>query len=276
MNSLVRQFRNLRTINCLQVIHKRAYSVTHEEKPLATSTTSVSEPATRASEPDSTGLYEFFDSPDNWGEQVVRVGRAWRVEELRVKSNSDLHKLWFVLYKEKNMLLTMQEAHKSECRAFPSEERIEKVEESMANLEKIVRERNAAYFKLEVAEDATAERSMAFRMDQFGRWRWQPIYEHFLPYKVSKNWRTVFGPGHGKDVNEFIRAWRERRRNAEYSKLKRQHYTVRNLLRRFPSIDLDYLQRKYPQVPVQHYKDNLNFEPEYKNLVSRGAYDELH
>lgn len=75
------------------------------------------------------------------------------------------------------MLLTMQEAHKSECRAFPNEERIDKVEESMENLEKIVRERNAAYFKLEVSEDATAERSMAFRMDQFGRWRW---YAYFL------------------------------------------------------------------------------------------------
>lgn len=40
------------------------------------------------------GLSEFFDNEKNWGEQVVKVGRAWKLDELRIKSNEDLHKLW--------------------------------------------------------------------------------------------------------------------------------------------------------------------------------------
>ncbi|GFQ85308.1 39S ribosomal protein L47, mitochondrial [Trichonephila clavata] len=71
-------------------------------------------------------LMEFFDDPKNFGENEVRSGRAWTIDELRIKSNSDLHKLWFVLYKEKNMLLTMEYNAKQEAEYFPSPERIDK------------------------------------------------------------------------------------------------------------------------------------------------------
>lgn len=39
---------------------------------------------------------EFFDDEKNWGLDEVKCGRSWRKDELRLKSNSDLHKLWYI------------------------------------------------------------------------------------------------------------------------------------------------------------------------------------
>ena len=41
------------------------------------------------------GLMEFFDDPKNWGVHKIVTGRSWKKEELRLKSNEDLHKLWY-------------------------------------------------------------------------------------------------------------------------------------------------------------------------------------
>lgn len=74
------------------------------------------------------GLMEFFDDKKNWTEMVkIKHGRAWRVDELRLKSNVELHKLWYILLKERNMLLTMEEFYIQKERAMPSHERIAKV-----------------------------------------------------------------------------------------------------------------------------------------------------
>jgi large subunit ribosomal protein L47 len=78
---------------------------------------------------DSNSLMEFFDAKENWRETKVRHGRAWKIEELRLKSNIDLHKLWYILHKERNMLLTMEEIYKENFVLFPSPERIAKVRE---------------------------------------------------------------------------------------------------------------------------------------------------
>lgn len=72
-------------------------------------------------------LSEFFESKLNISEETIKHGRPWRIEELRIKSNSDLHKLWYVLHKERNMLLTMEDMYKKNGEAMPNPERICKV-----------------------------------------------------------------------------------------------------------------------------------------------------
>ena len=50
------------------------------------------------------------------------------------------------------MLMTMEHASNEALEIFPNPERLDKVEESMENLESVVRERNEAYFMLETGQ----------------------------------------------------------------------------------------------------------------------------
>lgn len=72
-------------------------------------------------------LMEFFDDKENWGKNEVKSGRAWKADELRLKSNTDLHKLWYVLLKERNMLMTMEHECNEKFELFPGAERVDKV-----------------------------------------------------------------------------------------------------------------------------------------------------
>lgn len=83
-------------------------------------------------------LSEFFDDKKNWGETTVYSGRPWRKEELRLKSNVDLHKLWYVLLKERNMLMTMEEEHFRCLEQMPNPERFEKVGQCVYILDKVI------------------------------------------------------------------------------------------------------------------------------------------
>lgn len=48
----------------------------------------------------------------------------------------------------------MEKNCKEACQLFPSPERLDKVQDSMMNLEEVVHERNDAYWRLEVGEEA--------------------------------------------------------------------------------------------------------------------------
>ena len=75
-------------------------------------------------------------------------GRRWHASDLRQKSNNDLHKLWYVLLKEMNMLQTVKAEAKRLEVPMPNPERIMKVRKSMAMIKVVIGEREKAIQKL--------------------------------------------------------------------------------------------------------------------------------
>lgn len=71
----------------------------------------------------------------------TKTGRAWRPEELRLKCHSDLHKLWYVLLKEKNKLNSDFLMSKQLGQYFYGHQDLGKVRLSMARLLTVVNER---------------------------------------------------------------------------------------------------------------------------------------
>lgn len=215
-------------------------------------------------------LMEFFEPIDNWGSQEVPSGRSWRMDELRMKSNTDLHKLWYILLKERNMLLTMEEAAKDNKELFPNPERFDRVEESMANLEDVVKERNKAYFELEVGEGETGARPIQFRRDFLGRHDYVESCEHLLPIWMNHDWRYMHGPCYGPHVTDFLKRLREKKLRKITKQYMKDKQEVRQLIRRFPDIDMEYLQEKYPRVNVKKCKTDLQYWEE-RFFISPGT-----
>eukprot|EP01135_Chromosphaera_perkinsii_P012365 Nk52_evm1s2648 gene=Nk52_evmTU1s2648 len=72
-------------------------------------------------------------------------GREWEAGDLRLKSNEDLHKLWYVLLKEKNMLLTYY--HEKRRLGYKMERGmplVDPVARSMARVKFVLHERKLA------------------------------------------------------------------------------------------------------------------------------------
>ncbi|KAG5344574.1 RM47 protein, partial [Acromyrmex heyeri] len=198
-------------------------------------------------------LMEFFDDPKNWGKSEVRVGRSWKKDELRLKSNSDLHKLWFVLLKERNMLMTMEEACKNADEIFPNPERLDKVQGSMSNLESIVRERNRAYHLLETGE--TGERPGKFVYNCLGIRFYYQMGQYSIPKFINTKWYKthLFGFG-GYATRKFLRLYREQLWNKKRKSRTRNKNRVAMLIRKFPNLDLETVKERFPDVDVEKVK----------------------
>jgi Mitochondrial 39-S ribosomal protein L47 (MRP-L47) len=86
-------------------------------------------------------LDAFRDPVDRQTRSTEKVGRSWSAKELRRKSYQDLHRLWYVLYKERNMLLTEQQLSRRKQLSFPQPERLTKVQKSMGAIKQVLGER---------------------------------------------------------------------------------------------------------------------------------------
>ncbi|GMJ06707.1 hypothetical protein like AT1G07830 [Hibiscus trionum] len=86
-------------------------------------------------------LEQFFEADRNLDDQKPVYGRSWKASELRLKSWDDLHKLWYVLLKEKNMLMTQRQMLHAQNLRFPNLERIPKVRKSMCRIKQVLTER---------------------------------------------------------------------------------------------------------------------------------------
>lgn len=110
------------------------------------------------------GLEEFYDAKHetNIPENPV-AGRAWAASELRRKSFTDLHKLWFVLLKERNVLLTESTRARRFNMRIKSPMRKTYVRKSMGRIKQVLADRRKAYrdvsARLASAEEAGEEES---------------------------------------------------------------------------------------------------------------------
>ncbi|XP_055542450.1 39S ribosomal protein L47, mitochondrial [Wyeomyia smithii] len=194
-------------------------------------------------------LSEFFEDKKNLGENEVKHGRAWTKDELRIKANSDLHKLWFILLKERNMLLTMEHECNDKMELFPSPERLDKVKESMENIEHVVRERNRAYYELGTGE--TGERPGKLEYNQLGLRFYYRMFEHVIPKHRNGKWNQTHKFFYkGAAVTKFLRLYREKLYNVKRKQRNRDRNEVMHLLKRFPNMDRNIIAAKYPSVDI--------------------------
>lgn len=177
------------------------------------------------------GLDEFFDFPENWGEITVKSGAPWKATQLRTKSNEDLHKLWYVLLKEKNMLLTLEQESKRQRLQMPSPERIRKVERSMIRLETVVKERETALRLLQTGQEKG--RPGAYRKNKFGYTYWYRFKEYAIPWYMNRRYKRkqFYTP---KFVEPFIRLRIEKYLRERARKAALKKHTEEKLRKRFP------------------------------------------
>lgn len=192
---------------------------------------------------------EFFDDKKNWAENEIKHGRAWTKDELRIKSSSDLHKLWYVLLKERNMLMTMETECKRQNRLFPSAERVDKVKISMENLETVVKERNKAYYEVEVGEAAYVREGEEVNTPLGIKAAYQ-TQEYWIPKEENEKWkrdRRYYG---SNAISRFLRFYREKFLLEKTRKRNRDRNEVVHILKRFPDISLELLREKFPDVDI--------------------------
>ncbi|XP_061594345.1 39S ribosomal protein L47, mitochondrial [Cololabis saira] len=179
------------------------------------------------------GLEEFFDAPESWGESTVKSGAPWTAKQLRTKSNEDLHKLWYVLLKEKNMLLTLEQEAKRQRVQMPSPERLKKIDRSMIRLQTVVEEREIALRLLQTGQEKG--RPGAWRQNVLGYHYWYRFKEYAIPWYMNRRYKRkkFYTPSF---VQPHIRLRIEKYLRAKARKANLKKETLAKLKEKFPQM----------------------------------------
>lgn len=161
----------------------------------------------------------------------MKSGAPWSAKQLRTKSSEDLHKLWYVLLKEKNMLLTIEQEARRQRVSMPSPERIKKISRSMIRLETVVKERETALRLLQTGQEKG--RPGAWRANLFGHHYWYRFKEYAIPWYMNTRYKRkkFYTP---KFVEPFIRLRIEKHLRAKARKEKLERDTLVKLREKFP------------------------------------------
>uniref|UniRef100_A0A8C6N034 Large ribosomal subunit protein uL29m n=1 Tax=Mus spicilegus TaxID=10103 RepID=A0A8C6N034_MUSSI len=169
------------------------------------------------------GLEEFVEDPKNWEEEKVKSGASWTCQQLRNKSNEDFLKLWYVLLKERNMFLTLEQEAKRQSLPMPNPEHLEKEREDALRLFQTCQEK---------------PRPGAWRRDIFGQNIWHKFKQWPIPWYLSKRYnRMLFFTMPYVDC--FIRLRIKKHSHIEARKRSLQKKIEKFLQAKFPHLSQD-------------------------------------
>lgn len=146
-------------------------------------------------------LMQYEETPGD--SEKLKTGRAWRIDELRLKNHDDLHKLWYVLLKEKNKLKSDSLMAIQMQQFYFRYNDLKKVKLSMARLLTVVNERKKLramyrahledeYIKLKKQHELEAFLAERERRKQAGETKLPmtqaEVHEHLERRQNMKNW----------------------------------------------------------------------------------------
>lgn len=100
------------------------------------------------------GSFLYPEPKSTSPKDAIKSGRSWYASEIRQKSMTDLHSLWFVLLAERNKLLSERFQCRKEKKQMQGFERLKKVKQSMARIMTVIRERELEAINLGLPKNA--------------------------------------------------------------------------------------------------------------------------
>lgn len=167
-------------------------------------------------------------------DKAITVGKSWHPSLLRLKSNEDLHKLWYVLLREKNIILSDKQLAKQHRMGFDAKYKIIKVKQSMARLLTIVREREIEKEKY-----------------------WNSLLEEYLKGYESKETRPEKIEKREKLVREETEEWIARKAKRKNAITKIKGWNRFNAKERRSAIQAEYA--KQARLAKEEFLKELKF-----------------